>query len=329
MRRFRLAIGAATMLLGGCALPAGIPSWDYVQAAIDAANDPASLSDTGVIAGEPLVLDASDGEPVIEATINGLPVRLRVETAHSGITLNPEAAARIGLAPSLYATNMRIGPVIVPGQTAMANIATGPGISRQRVTWYDRPVTEGADGIVTIADLPYPRVTLTLAPATGSEVPIVLSTVPRQYSVVHRHDAGPRRIDIRMMLASERTFVTTAAGALLAQTNGGSWAGEKGRHVISMGVARGVREMDFARPLDIRGLRLDSALIRLADYQSDTDLPLDPVEDDDDTILVAGRHERSDAAWFVTLGRDALVGCSSLTYEKATRNLTLMCATDR
>ena len=93
-----------------------------------------------------LTVDAAS-DFLIDATINGQPVRLRVDPETSGyIVLNPATVQRLGLRRSMLGSRTRIGPVRLTGGSKVAEVSLGGVTGDRRLVWIDRPAVEGADG---------------------------------------------------------------------------------------------------------------------------------------------------------------------------------------
>ncbi|QWC55700.1 hypothetical protein F7D01_00165 [Erythrobacter sp. 3-20A1M] len=304
-------------------LPDNVAKWEQIASAQAAgtgeAGDP--------VATPPLVLDAAGGY-LIDATINGQPVRLLVSLRDRGIQLKETAAERLGITEDSSPTSIRLGKKTVPGRYATAEVAIGPVRSYPRIEWYDADVGAGADGVINIAYLPFPSVTLNLRPSTDADRWSTLPTEDRGgFAVVYRHLEGDRRIDIRPDLESAQTVLTTSTGAFLAERLGGTWTGPDAMYPIVHGINRPVRPMTFATPLRVGDFRIDNVLVRLRDYQGDDLLPAyDTGENEDEnTIRVVGETDRTRAAHFLYLGRDVLGRCASITYVRETGDLRLLC----
>jgi len=286
-----------------------------------------------------LVLDAQSGF-IVPVEIKGVTLRLRVDPAASGLViLNPEAAQRARLTPEIRPPNSflpgaypresyaRIGPVSLVGRTrlAPARIAGAPG--ELRFIWFDREAVDGADGIISLAGLPFEHVTLRLAaPRAGeAETSLRLEFSP-EMGLYFPYPLGARAIPIQFSVWRRDNMSTAAAGAILADGLGGAWRGDYGRRTVNFGIDRPVRPMGLARPIDLGGLRVGQFLVRTGDYRGGYVLPSDTA--DPDEIVVTGAAQRQTARLNLILGRDQLAGCSALLFEAATRRLTLHCAPD-
>lgn len=309
MKRARLVLCGAVFLLAGCIRIAPmIPSWP----------------DSAVPRGE-LTLGPDSGY-IVQAQINGHPVRLRVDPGYSGIVLNPGVAARIGLERSIWENDVMVGPVRMQGETGVAPVVIGTATDTRRIIWFDRNITAAADGVINIAHLPYERITLRLRAERPGETDISLATLPDGFwSVTHHQRLGERTIEVRFGIDVPRTVVTASTGAQLASLHGGAWTGAAFPHVIGFFVERPVRPMAFSRPVTLGGLTLDRALVRASDFRGRNALPTDPPADPTE-IVVTGEGGKTSAVYNAILGQDLLSRCSGISYAPATRVLTLRCS---
>ena len=300
-------IGLLAALSGCIKISPAIPSWPVAPQ------------------GE-LTLAAAD-DFIIQAQINGHPVRLRVETGYSGVIVNPDVAARVGLVRSMWENDVLVGPVLVQGETGMAPLVIGTARDRRRIVWFEKNITTGADGIINIASLPYSTVTLQLAPPGGDETSFELRTSPNRFwSVTYDHKVGDREVEVRFALDASHTLLTAAAGAHLATQNGGTWAGDASQQRVGFGVSRPARPMQFARPVTFAGFLIDRAVVRTSDFRGGpTNVLPDAGVADRSEIVVTGPHQKSRPLFTAIIGRDYLSTCSSIRYSTSARLLTLRC----
>jgi hypothetical protein len=258
--------------------------------------------------------------------VNGHPVRLRVATSAPGyIILNPAAARRVGLRASMTGAQAFVGPVRLRGSTKAADVTIAGAKSERRLLWWDRDVTEGADGIVSAADLPYDRVVFNLAPARAGERALQLPMEwDRSAGLTHRLALGGQQVIVQVTAHKPDSVATAAAGALLAQLHGGAWSGETRVMPLNFGVARPVRPLMLARPLSIAGLDLAGLLVRTQDHRGNAQLPAEAGADPDE-IVVTANTGRTRPRYTLALGREWLAPCSSMTLDTRTRLLTLSC----
>jgi hypothetical protein len=225
---------------------------------------------------EDLTLDSATNF-IIDAQINGQPVRLRVDPETSGyIILNPDAVARLGLRRSMIGSRTAIGPVRLTGSSKVAEVRIGTTTGDRRIVWIDRHAVEGADGLVGPADLPYGRVTFNIgAPAPDErtyETPMLFARSAGLYLPLQ---IGEPTIGFQFSLIKNRTLATAAAGSVLATAYGGTWTGEAESQVIEFEVERPVRPMALATPMPLGPLSLGRLFVRTADDRGATQLPAD------------------------------------------------------
>lgn len=271
-----------------------------------------------------LVVEAASNF-TIEATINGHPVRLRVDPETSGyVILNPDAVARIGLRRSMLGSRTQIGPVRLTGSSKVAEVAIGGVSGERRVVWIDRPAVDGADGLIGPADMPYEQVTFALGALRGGEAAFVLPMeFERSFGLYLPLTLGEHGFRFQFSLMKPHSLATAGAGAALATLQGGEWAGEALDQMIEFGVVRPVRPMALRRPVELHGFRVGAFRVRTGDNRGNLDLPPEPDADPDEVVVTGGSRQR--AAFVVHVGMDRLGECSRLVWNNGTRQLTLNC----
>jgi hypothetical protein len=305
----RLFVGGGALLLATACIKISpmIPSW------------PEAAVPQGALTLAP------DSKYIVEAQINGHPVRLRVDSGYTGIVLNPGVAARIGLQRSIWENDVLVGPVRMQGETGVAPVTIGSAADTRRIVWFEQDITQQADGIINMAHLPYEQVTLQLRAERPGESDIVLATKPDGFwSITHHQEVGERLIEVRFGVDVPRTVVTASTGAQLANLYGGAWTGEAFAHRIGFFVERPVRPMAFRNVVTLGGMTLDQALVRASDWRGRNALPTDPPADPSE-IVVTGDKGKTRAVYNAIIGQDLLSRCSSITYVGQSRVLTLRC----
>ncbi len=277
---------------------------------------PAAAADLTVEAGSNYIVDAS---------INGQPVRLRVDPETSGyIILNPATVARLGLRRSMLGSATRIGPVRLTGSSKVAEVSIGGVTGDRRLVWIDREAVAGADGLIGPADMPYDHVTFAIAQPRPGEAAFEL---PLEF----RRSAGlsfplvlnDLAVHVQFSLSKPDSMATAGAGALIAETNGGAWSGEARDQVIEFGVVRPVRPLTLARPIVLNGLELGSFLVRTGDNRGNMSLPPEPDADPSEIVVTGPSRQR--AVLQLTLGLDRLSKCSSITWDNPGRRMIMHC----
>jgi hypothetical protein len=270
---------------------------------------------------------AADNNYILPVEVNGQVLRLRVDPAAPGyVLLNPDTVARLGLRGSMTGSVTHVGPVTLKGGSNAVKMRVGAVASKPRAIWIDREVAPGADGTISPELLPHDRIVFEIAPARSGETE---SRIAMDYApgigLVHLYPAGERRIHIAFTLADPRSLSTAAAGALLAGMKGGDWTGPVREEPVRFGVRRPVRPFRLAAPAALDAYEIRSFLVRTADFRGSYQLPPDRA-DPDEIVVTAVTKGRQRARLYLLIGADALARCSSLTYAKAARQLTLRCA---
>lgn len=274
-----------------------------------------------------LVLDAGTG-PYVEALVNGVPLRLRVDFDHGeSLTLNPEAAARAGLGEGEGRWTNIIGPVRLRGRFAEIPVTLAGQVTQAKVNWQEVDVAADADGIVTPHLLRFERVTLERRPAGAGERDIVLESRMHWNHGVHVPvRVGRRRVAVRLSFHHARTTAAAAAAAVIIDAHGGALEGARSLEEIGFGVKRPARTLRLERPLRIGDLTITRLMARSADYRGKhkLTLPAAPVAESD--ILVTGQRPSQDPLYRITIGLDVLGRCSAASYVRATGEIRLRCA---
>jgi len=282
----------------------------------------AALIATPAAAAE-LTVDAASNF-LIDATINGHRVRLRVDPETSGyIILNGDAVARVGLRRSLLRSRTQIGPVRLDGWSKVAELSIGGVAGDRRMVWIDRDAVDGADGLIGPADLHYDRVTFVLGAARPDET---VTSLPlafvRSAGLSYPLRLGEDLVQVQFSLIKPDSLATAAAGARIAALFGGAWTGPPRDQLIEFGVVRPVRPLALATPVALDSFRFDRLLVRTIDNRGNLDLPPEP-DADPEEIVVSGSRQR--ALFALTLGLDRLGRCSRLVWDNIARRLDLHC----
>lgn len=272
-----------------------------------------------------LVLDARSG-PFVDAWINGVRLRLKVELDHAGaVTLNPAAAARTGLGRGQGKWVDIIGPVRLSGRFARAPLVVQGREVSAKIHWQERNVTSEADGTVTPHLLPFDTVTLIRRQESGSERELVFGArMDENHGIHFPLRIGKRRVAVRFSFFRPRSFALAAAAAVIAENHGGVLEEGRSFESISYGVDRPVRPLRLSRPLEVGSLTLSRMMARTVDFRGKHKLARAPAREDG--ILVVGRIPSQDAVYRLTLGLDVLDRCSRAVYTRSTGELRLRCA---
>lgn len=269
-----------------------------------------------------LVLDSD--HPVVDATLAGVPVRLRVDLAHQdAIELNPETAARLAVKWE-GAVPTEVGRVLVSGREAIARLQVAGVALPVLVAEHGRACCADADGAVPPGLLPYAviRWRRPAAPEPTATRYLPLFYTP-ETGYVSAAPGGPPKLRIRFDAIQRETIATASAGALLAREWGGAWDGPSSRTTMAFGVERPIRRMRFDKPGTLAGFALPSLAVRLADFGGHERLPTDAALPGD--IVVRHRYAPQHGWPMVTLGADRLDRCREIAFTAQPLGLSLSC----
>ena len=181
-----------------------------------------------------------------------------------------------------------------------------------------------ADGALGPGAAPHPSVLFRLSGSTASGTPIRLPLARKNNRIGTEIDVGGTKIFVQWTLARHGTLATAAAASTIALVNGGKLSGEARQQSIRFGVERPVRSLTLARPLIIGPLTLLSLDARISDYGTVSgvaDADIDPTE----IVVTATERPKTAPDLSLTLGRDAMRGCSSIEFDKVRQHIVLTC----
>jgi hypothetical protein len=274
-----------------------------------------------------LTLSSSSGY-IIPVQVNGHTLRMKVDPGASGyIILNPGAAKLARLKGSLIGSKTSIGPVTLYGKTDSTTIGIEGVTARRRVAWLDRNITDVADGVISPEALPHETVTFLLDSSAAGSVETI--NIPVDYEgsegIYFPFKVGQKGVIVRFSMLNERSLATASAAAEIAARQGAAWGGAGERAVIRFGVERPVRPLRLERPANMSGFAISEFLVRTNDNPGEQALPSDPV--DSEEIVVTGKSKRKQGTRLALMvGMDRLSACTSITYRKAVRTLSLQCS---
>jgi hypothetical protein len=289
----------------------------------------------------PLVLDAA--APIVTVTIDGQPLRLRVDggaTRH--VELNSSAARRLGLdLPDRLVGGQpvdrgrsitQVGKVSVKGVTTAEVVEYAGRLVPMTMAWNDNPAEKrispdfiaDADGVIGPWLLPHDSVRIVRRPVAASDRETVL---PLRWSsgrgMLGRLVVGDDDVDIVITPLAATSIATAAAAAILAVPHGGQLKGPARDVPVAHGVARPVRDVVFAKPVDAAGVRLPRVAARVFDWSGKTQIPdadLGP-----DEAVVAGRAGAQSEWAKLAIGNDHLANCAEIGWTRLPLAYALVC----
>lgn len=291
----------------------------------------------------PLLLDAA--APVVTMFVDGAPLRLRVDpSASRHVEINAAAAARLGLADPARlvggkpATRGRastqVGKVRVNAATSDAIVQYAGRDLPLTLAWSAHDPVAGADGLIGPWQLPYDVVRLVRRPVTPGDrmthLPMrwdsdrgLLGEVQASADNAAGAQGAAVDIDIAIAPVAAESTATAAAASLLAAGHGGRLMGPARDLVLVLGVVRPVRDLVFAHPVDVAGVRLERVAARVFDWSGQTNIPdadLLPGE-----AVVAG-HAGAQREWAkLAIGNDHLAACAEIVWTRLPLAIDLVC----
>lgn len=299
----------------------------------------------GGAAPDPAYSDPAYSDPVLSAPVYTVPaggiVAARIAAAPGTLLIDPGAPAlpilakpyaqRAGLRPGMFGLQYKVGPTGIRGVTAVARLTVDGMAVRRRVGWFDAPYATGADGVIGPGGVPAPVVRFTLhSPQPGErslDLPLVDSgtLIGNWGGLFGEITVGGAPMKVRFDLQHRLSYASAGAAQRISTAQNGALNGPIEQAEIAFGIARPVRRMTLAVPLAIGPLALNTLHVRVSDFGDastirDADAPPDPEE-----IIVTGRKKPDPARDRLSIGRDQLERCSSLTFDKPAKRIRLSC----
>ena len=281
----------------------------------------------------PLVLDAA--APIVTVTIDGQPLRLRVDPGTAQhVEINAGTARRLGLEiPGRLVGGKPVDQGRSMTQVGKTNVSevTSDEIVRYEgrevpltLAWPKSDPVAGADGLINPRHLPHDVVRWVQRPVTAADVRTLL---PMRWDaskgLVGPVAVGAESIDVVIAPSAPETLATAATASILAAGHGGRLTGPARDVAISHGVTRPVRDVVFAAPVDIAGVRLPRVAARVFDWSGRTEVPdadLLPGE-----AIVGGRAGTQRQWAKLAIGADHLDECAEIVWTREPLAIELMC----
>lgn len=261
---------------------------------------------------------AADPVPIVDAEINGRPVRLEVILSlPDQLALNPAAAERLGVRRVPF-TRVRArvdDDASIRGRVARPRLVFEDGSDvRAFAGIFPVPVTDRADGMIGPGAFPHDVVTIVLAPDQPGARQIVLPLAnPDLWSA--RTQAGQMSLGLGFNISRPASVFNRTASSRLDGEGLIVADGALTREPVILGLTTMMQPVRTA--LTIEGLPLGPAFAR-------TRAPLLGAYEEDAIIVEAPSGNPAPPG--VILGRAALSACSSISVNRRTRQLTLRCA---
>lgn len=256
--------------------------------------------------------------PIVDAEINGRPIRLEVDLRMPEVlVLSRAAAERLGVR-QLPIGHVQVGidgsGALLRGRIARPRIIFAGRGARALTGVFAVPVSTRADGVIGPAVLPYDVITIELGPNLEGARDIVLPMSDPDLWGVHT-EVGGRSLSVDFDLWGGASTFNRVASRRFDEEGAIISAGELMERPVILGLTAQMQPVNTA--LTVFGLALAPTFAR-------TDAPLLGALDEE-TIVVEASSGRPRPPR-VTLGREALSRCSSISVNRPARQLTLRCA---
>lgn len=256
----------------------------------------------------------ADPIPIVDAQINGRPVRLEVDPRLPDVlVLNPAAAERLNVRRVPFVgARVSIDDSYIRGRIARPRIEFGSaGASRATTGIFNLPATDRADGVIGPGVLPHDVIRVELGGGSGRSIQFALANADIWEFPV---DLGGLNLDVVFDLTSARSTFSRSASSRLDESGAIVAEGEHSEAPMLLGLRALTQPVQTS--LAIQGLPLNSAVAR-------TRSPLMGALDEETLVVVADGEESRPRLW---VGREALANCASVSVDRRTRTLTLDCA---
>jgi hypothetical protein len=281
----------------------------------------------------PLVLDAAS--PVVTMTIDGAPLRLRVDPgATRHVEINASAARRLGLGNparlvagkpvDLGKTTTSVGKVTIRAVTSAYILGYAGRDLPLVLAWSDRDPVAGVDGQIGPWLLPHDTIRFVRRPVTPADrtthLPMQLNSAR---GLLGQQRVAGTAIDLLINPGAAETIATAGAAAALAASQGGQLQGRPRDVVVALGVVRPVRDVVLAQPVDIAGFRFGHIAARVFDWSGKTSIPDADIGSDE--AVVAGRAGAQREWPKLAIGNDRLATCAELVWTRLPASFDLVC----
>ena len=269
------------------------------------------------------------GDGVVSGMLNGVPARMRIDPAAPAVPItSTELANRAGLKAGPFDFEYLIGGTRIGGKSAVTRIDYGLGSVRRRVGWTTSPYRAGADATIGPGLIAASTVRFNLRPIRPGERTHVMPMVGQggieeawgeRFGLVN---IGGSPVRIQFDPGRRRTVATASAGARLASVLGAQLSGATSEIEIAFGVIRPVRTLQMKKALMLGRLTINELSVRSNRYGSAYGIP-EAGSDPNEIVVTGGSKKRG--AEQIKLGADILDQCSSIVFDKTSRQVRLSC----
>ena len=266
----------------------------------------------------------------VDVTVNGKPARMLFRgVGSSTLILNPENAKRLGVKTGIikFPIRYRVGPHRINGKSGVTRYSVGGKQVKRRVGWFERDVAAGFDGLLGPVAIDYPIVTQRLRAPVAGEKAITFYASNFGYNGVGVVFRGKPFTYMMFDPTAPTSIINAPFANEIAPGLRGHFEGDVHERVVAFGVSRPVRNIEFGKPWIIGTAAANISLYR-ADVRTLPGEKTDTIPDkapDPDEIIVLAPGQIDNRQRYIIVGADALSRCSSISFDKPKRQITLRC----
>lgn len=270
------------------------------------------------VAAQTAITLRAEPAAIVDAEINGRPVRLEVDLRFPrGLALSAVSAQRLRVRQvPLMAIGVGIegSDSTLRGRLARPRVLFDGRASRAFAGIFPAPVSTRGDGVIGPGALPYDVITIELNPEPPGARDIVLPLEDADDWTVTT-EVGGEQVEVNFNLVSNVSVFNRTAARLFDAAGAIPSAGE----VAEMPLILGLRTMmqPVTTELSVAGLPVRPAFAR-------TNAPLLGALEED-AVVVAGNSGEAPPP-IITLGRSALSRCAYIRVDRRVSQMTLRCA---
>jgi len=307
--------------------------WTYISALFFLSPAFAIAADGSSSSGDMLEVGRNG---TVDVQVNGLPAKM--EFRGDGISypvLNPDVAEKYKLRSNFFANVLgieaKVGPITIPGRTGKAKFSIEGQDGSRRMLWFDRPIAPGLDGSVGPNAVPQSRIRLNVGADTAhpTQASLPLRVEDGRVGTTIRID----QTDVFVMFnpMSPRTIASAGAGQVIAIAQAGKWGGAQESAIVNFGIERPVRNLVLSSPIQIGNVTVANLLVRDNSRLVGVDEIKNQAEGDDanevtlPAVTVTAKQGGLKPSYKLTLGKDVLSRCASITFNKVLGQIDLNC----
>lgn len=269
-------------------------------------------------------------EGAVDIVVNGKPARMLFRGVGSSTAIfNRASVEQLGIKRGIIKISIgyRIGPHRIGGRSGVARYSINGRSIKRRVGWFSRDVAPGFDGLLGPEAIDYPIVTQRLRAPLEGEKAIVLRSSSFGYNGVGVVLRGKPFTYMIFDPSAPTTIINAPFANEIASLLRGHFEGPVLDRVIAFGVSRPVRNIEFGIKFKL-GTQAQHIAIHRADVRTlpgETTGSIPDQAPDPDEINVVANGAADKRARYMVVGADALKRCSSISFDKPKRQITLHC----